>query len=645
MYLSPDITGDPGRRPTDRPRGRPPPASALARRRSVGPRPAAPAPSRLPVPTVRTTAATPAGPPDAAATTSHGVPGGAGSSREPPPVAGGGSRTLRGCSSLGRAAARSWSAGPPSSTGSTRARRRPIPPRPPTSPSSPARPASARPGSSASCSSGSPAACPCSPARPIPARSAAPSSCCSTPSTAVDLDDDALRRRSPTAAARSRTASTDGIGARPPGDRWPPGAARVRGPALGRLREPHAVRAPRRARLRPARARRHLPARRRAPPPPRQRAAAAPRAPPHRHPRPPRPAVARSTSAPSSTAVYGRAPSYRVVEALHTRTGGNPFFLEELLGAAGDTIDPEQLVDLRLPWSLAELMRGQLDELEPEPSAASLEAAAVLGQRVAFDLLAAVTGTSEDELIERPPRRSSAAGLLLEEEHDVFTFRHALAREAVERRAARPGEAAAAPRRPRRAVRAERAATSPPSPTTPPAPATTSASSTPPAGAARSTSTQGSTYQALQLAELGLAEADDDPQLLRGRRPRRVARRADPRRRRPQPPPPRGRPAHRRPRGRVGGAAPPGPPRVGAGRHRRDGRGRPTRSIALLDRLPEGHERGMAMAVARPVDDAPRRRRRRRRRGPTAPSPIADAPRRRRRPRPRRWSRRARRSS
>ena len=33
-------------------------------------------------------------------------------------------------------------------------------------------------------------------------------------------------------------------------------------------------------------------------------------------------------------AVYGREPSYRVVEALHARTGGNPFFLEELLAAA-----------------------------------------------------------------------------------------------------------------------------------------------------------------------------------------------------------------------------------------------------------------------------------------------------------------------
>src|SRR5436190_846801 len=40
-------------------------------------------------------------------------------------------------------------------------------------------------------------------------------------------------------------------------------------------------------------------------------------------------------------AVYGRAPSERVSETLHARTGGNPFFLEELVAAAGEA-DPDQ---------------------------------------------------------------------------------------------------------------------------------------------------------------------------------------------------------------------------------------------------------------------------------------------------------------
>ena len=95
------------------------------------------------------------------------------------------------------------------------------------------------------------------------------------------------------------------------------------------------------------------------------------------------------------SAVYGRLPSYRVVEALHARTGGNPFFLEELLGAA-DENDPDQLMRQPLPWSLGELVRSQLGELTPEQRCV-LETAAVLGRRVDFDILATVSGYPEAE--------------------------------------------------------------------------------------------------------------------------------------------------------------------------------------------------------------------------------------------------------
>jgi DNA-binding NarL/FixJ family response regulator/tetratricopeptide (TPR) repeat protein len=210
-------------------------------------------------------------------------------------------------------------------------------------------------------------------------------------------------------------------------------------------------------------------------------------------------------------AVYGRAPSYRVIEALHTRTGGNPYFLEELLAAAGDDVDPEQLVDLRLPWSSAELMRRQLDDLDADDRCV-LEAAAVLGQRIEFDVLATVAGKGERELID-VLRRLVAQGLLLEVEHDVFSFRHALAREAIQEELLG-----------REKRRLHRAALD----------ALTGCDSCDLAAvahhaagagdherlvdAARRGSHQyldeGSTYQALQLAELGLAEADDDPTLL-----------------------------------------------------------------------------------------------------------------------------------
>jgi hypothetical protein len=122
-------------------------------------------------------------------------------------------------------------------------------------------------------------------------------------------------------------------------------------------------------------------------------------------------------------------PSYRVVEALHARTGGNPYFLEELL-AASPGADLEALVDEPLPWNLAEAVRTQLDELDPDERRV-VDAASVLGRRVPFDLLAAVLGIDDRQLI-ASLRKLVGRGFLLEAENDVFAFHHELAREAVE---------------------------------------------------------------------------------------------------------------------------------------------------------------------------------------------------------------------
>jgi DNA-binding CsgD family transcriptional regulator len=129
------------------------------------------------------------------------------------------------------------------------------------------------------------------------------------------------------------------------------------------------------------------------------------------------------------TAATGRAPTYRSAVALHQRTGGNPFFLEELLRADGGVADAEELCDLPLPWNLAEALRRQIDDLDPG-SRRTVETAAVLAHRIPFDLLATVTGTPEDELIEQL-RELVRRGVLVEAGEDEFTFRHALVREAI----------------------------------------------------------------------------------------------------------------------------------------------------------------------------------------------------------------------
>jgi DNA-binding CsgD family transcriptional regulator len=130
-----------------------------------------------------------------------------------------------------------------------------------------------------------------------------------------------------------------------------------------------------------------------------------------------------------ASAVYRRSVGTRVVDALRNRTGGNPFFLEEILTAAGD-VEPEALAEQPLPWTLAEVVSTQLDGLSTDQRRV-IEAAAVLGSRAPFDVLATLCRRSEDELI-ADLRVLVERGLLAEETDDEFTFRHELVRDAVE---------------------------------------------------------------------------------------------------------------------------------------------------------------------------------------------------------------------
>jgi DNA-binding CsgD family transcriptional regulator len=127
-------------------------------------------------------------------------------------------------------------------------------------------------------------------------------------------------------------------------------------------------------------------------------------------------------------AVYRRPVPATVAHALHRRTAGNPFFVEELLVAAGGA-RPEELPSLPLPANLTEALLRHLDGLDAEQRRV-VDAAAVLGQRISFDLLAAVTGSGEAELI-AVLRALVGRGLVVEEDADIFSFRHALTREAV----------------------------------------------------------------------------------------------------------------------------------------------------------------------------------------------------------------------
>jgi DNA-binding CsgD family transcriptional regulator len=209
-------------------------------------------------------------------------------------------------------------------------------------------------------------------------------------------------------------------------------------------------------------------------------------------------------------AVYHDPVPFRVAEALHRRTGGNPFFLEELVVTAGG-VDPARLAALPLPWNLSEAVLRRLDDLDGEQRRV-VDAAAILGRRIPFDLLAAVTGSGEDELIEIL-RHLVAENVMVEEEPDLFAFRHALTREAIagrllgrERRRLHEkalaaiqesggGDWAAVAWHAQGAGRYDELVEAA-------------------RGGAWSYLQQGSTAEALRLAETGLAEADRDLSLL-----------------------------------------------------------------------------------------------------------------------------------
>ena len=127
-------------------------------------------------------------------------------------------------------------------------------------------------------------------------------------------------------------------------------------------------------------------------------------------------------------AVRGQPVSYATAAGLHRRTGGNPFFVEELLVAAGDAFS-DRLAELPLPETLTEAVLRHLEVLDGEQRRV-IDAAAILGQRIPFDMLAAVTGLGEDVLI-AVLRELVGRGLIVEDDADVFSFRHALTREAI----------------------------------------------------------------------------------------------------------------------------------------------------------------------------------------------------------------------
>jgi ATP/maltotriose-dependent transcriptional regulator MalT len=130
------------------------------------------------------------------------------------------------------------------------------------------------------------------------------------------------------------------------------------------------------------------------------------------------------------------------VDMLYDRTGGNPFFAEELLKSLIEHTQLDTLIgaaqqgraidQLAIPISIKDSILDRTADLDTT-TAEVLTYAAVIGRRFDFDLLLRLTGLGEAQLL-RAVELLVERQLVVEEQEgmdDSYSFRHALTREAV----------------------------------------------------------------------------------------------------------------------------------------------------------------------------------------------------------------------
>jgi len=129
----------------------------------------------------------------------------------------------------------------------------------------------------------------------------------------------------------------------------------------------------------------------------------------------------------------GSPPALSVVEAVHEETGGNPFFLEEVirhLRAEGrDLADRDAVANMTIPESVRQAISVRLSRLRPE-GARALQLASALGDPFSFDTLAAAAGGELASLLDALDE-ASACGFVRDEGSGDYHFSHALVRETV----------------------------------------------------------------------------------------------------------------------------------------------------------------------------------------------------------------------
>ena len=127
-------------------------------------------------------------------------------------------------------------------------------------------------------------------------------------------------------------------------------------------------------------------------------------------------------------------------DAVLARTGGNPFFVEELARAlvergdvywSGDDWERRDLAEIEMPLSVRETLLARARDMKPE-AVQILQMAAVAADDLDPALLAAASGAGPD-IVDDVIREALLLQLLVERRDDLrsgYSFRHALTREA-----------------------------------------------------------------------------------------------------------------------------------------------------------------------------------------------------------------------
>ncbi len=128
-------------------------------------------------------------------------------------------------------------------------------------------------------------------------------------------------------------------------------------------------------------------------------------------------------------AILGHRPERGVVEQIHARAEGNPFFAEEIVASRAGSDDADPGSDT-VPRSLHDVLIGRIARLS-NPAQRMLGAVAVAGTEADEALLANVTDLTEAELVDAI--RESVARHVLEVDRETGTYRlrHALLTEVV----------------------------------------------------------------------------------------------------------------------------------------------------------------------------------------------------------------------